>query len=61
MEQLYEIKDITYERRKPEIYKLSLGYFVGDEQVDMQTAKNMTKSEWKTLCAKNNIRYITKA
>lgn len=59
MEQLYEIK--TYERRQPEIYKLSLGYFVGDEIYDFKTAREMKPKDWKTLCAKNNIRYITKA
>jgi exosome complex RNA-binding protein Rrp4 len=61
MEQLYEIKDIVYERRKEEIEKLSEGYFCGVESIDFEKAKTLTMSQWKTLCAKRNIHYITRA
>lgn len=62
METEYLLKEIYYsEPRKSQIRELSLGYYCGDEITDFQKAKNLTRSQMKTLCAKNNIRYITKA
>lgn len=65
MEQEYPIKVVSFkgiysEPRKSIIKDISLSLFSGDEILDFVIAKTLTKSQWKTLCAKNNIRYITK-
>ena len=57
----YTLKDkYHFETKKPEIVNLSLGWFCGIDIIDIETAKNMPKSAFKTMCAKNNIRYLTK-